>query len=482
MTQKIKSHINGKVSTIFNPDIVKPIMKLAVPMIFVSLLQSAYQLTDAFWVGRLGGDAVAAVSVSFPINFLLMSLGMGLTIASSTLISQYIGAKNQKMVNHVATQSLIMIFVVSIILTLVGYFISPYILQLMKVEPHIYPNAVSFLKISMLGILATYIFTLFQSVMRATGEMKTSSYIIMTTVALNFILDPLFIFGYKSIPGYGVTGAAIATFLTQILAAVVSLIILFGGKHDVDLKTKDLVPDYDLIKKIFRLGLPASIEQSNRSLGMVVTTFIVASFGAIATAAYGVGTNVLMFTIIPMVGVSIATSILAGQSIGAKNIDRAVSIVNTSSIISFTGITIFGLTAFIFAKEIVSIFLHNDPATATIAIDYVRHMAPFFGFIGLQMALLGAFRAAGDTKLAMNLTLAGQWIIQLPIAFVLAKMYGTTGLWLSFPISWILSYLLALYHYKKGTWKNKNIIDNFSKEERKQEKILEETKIESVAR
>lgn len=479
MTKKIHHKISAHINTLFNPEIVKPLMKLAIPMIFVSLLQSAYQLTDAFWVGRLGGAAVAAVSVSFPVNFLLMSLGMGLTIASSTLISQYIGAKNEKMVNHVATQSLIMIFFVSILLTIIGYVISPYILQMMGVESHIYPDAVSFLKISMLGILATYIFTLFQSVMRATGEMKTSSYIIMTTVALNFLLDPLFIFGWGPISGHGVTGAAIATLLTQILAAIISLIILFNDKHDIQLKAKDIKPDYSLIKKIFSLGLPASIEQSNRSLGMVVTTFIVASFGGIATAAYGVGTNVLMFTIIPMVGVSIATSILAGQSIGAKNIDRAVSIVNTSSIISFAGITTFGLLAYIFAPQIVSIFLHNDPATATISIDYVRHMSLFFGFIGLQMAILGAFRAAGDTKLAMNLTLAGQWLIQLPLAFVLSKIYGLTGLWLSFPVAWVLSYLLALYYYKKGNWKHKNII---SQTEKKEINILQETKVESVAR
>lgn len=465
---------------IFDKDILNPLLRLAIPMIFVSLLQSAYQLTDAFWVGRLGGDAVAAVSISFPINFLLLSIGMGLTMASSSLIAQYMGAKNEKMINHVATQSLILIFTVSIILTIVGYILSPQILKLMNIEPQIYKDSLSFLRISVIGILATYIFTLFQAIMRATNEVKTSTYIILSTVILNFILDPLFIYGYKELSGYGVTGAAIATLFTQILAAIISLIILFSGKYNIHIEKKDLNPDYSLIKKIFNLGFPASIEQSSRSIGMLAATFVVSGFGTAVMAGYGVGSNILIFTIIPMVGISIATSILVGQSIGAKNLSKAEHIIKTSSFMSFLGITFFGILVFTFAKQIVGVFLQSDPAATEYAIQNIKHMSPFFGFMGLQITLLGVFRAAGDTKTSMNITLAVQLLIQFPIIYKMSKMFGLTGLWLSFPTVWMVSYLLTLYFYKKGNWKNKNIIDHITSTKREQEKILQETKIESI--
>ncbi|MDQ5957155.1 MAG: hypothetical protein QG614_130 [Patescibacteria group bacterium] len=476
MTQKLKNNINK----FFNKDILQPLMKIALPMIFVSLLQSAYQLVDAFWVGRLGGDAVAAVSVSFPINFLLASLGMGLTIASSTLISQYIGAKNQKMVNHVATQSLIVIVSVSLILTFIGYIVSPFLLQAMNIEQHIYTDALTFVRYSILGIVFTFIFALFQSISRSTGEMRKSSYIIITTVALNFILDPLFIFGYGPIAGHGVAGAALATLFTQGLSALASLYILFGGKYHIHIIKKNIKADYELIKKIFKIGIPSSIEQSSRSATMMLTTFIVAGFGTAVTASYGVGSNVLMFVIIPMVGLSISSSVLVGQNIGSKNIDRAVSTINTTSIISFISSTLFGVVAFIFAPQIVGIFLHNDPETTYFAVQYIKLISLFFGFIGIQMSLLGAFRASGDTRLAMNLTLISQWIIQLPLSFILSKIYGIEGLWFSFPISWILSYILTLYYYRKGNWKNKNLIHSQDQEENIKATI-DDTKLESPA-
>src|SRR3954466_12333437 len=152
--------------------IVKSLLSLAVPIALANILQAAYQLIDAFWVGRLGGSAVAAVSVSTPIMFLTIGLGAGLAIAGSTLVAQYFGAKNQDMVDHVAAQTLLMIVLVSAVLGAIGYIAAPGLLRLMGVAPDVYAGALGFMRVSFVGLVFNFFFFMFQSVMRGVGEAK----------------------------------------------------------------------------------------------------------------------------------------------------------------------------------------------------------------------------------------------------------------------------------------------------------------------
>ena len=209
---------------------------------------------------------MAAVSVSFPITFLTISLGAGFAIAGSTLIAQYVGAKNRPMVNHVAAQTLLMVVVVSVILGSIGYVLTPFLLGLMGVSPSVLSGATGFMRISFMGLVFVFGFFMFQSIMRGIGEVKMPLWIVLGTVCLNYILDPLFIFGYGPIPGLGVSGAALATLFTQAIAAIIGLAILLTGKYSIHLKISDFKPDFGYIKKAFLLGFPASMEMSMRGL------------------------------------------------------------------------------------------------------------------------------------------------------------------------------------------------------------------------
>ncbi len=191
--------------------IVKSLLALSVPIIFANILQTAYQLTDTFWVGRLGTVAVASVSISFPVIFLIVSLGGGLAMAGTILVSQYKGKDDKKVANHVVSQTILMIVVISSLLSVIGYWLSPYIISLMGAQSNVFSGAVSYMKITFIGMVFMFIYMVFQSLMRGVGDVKTPMYIVLGTVLLNLILDPLFIFGYGFIPAYGVTGAAIAT-------------------------------------------------------------------------------------------------------------------------------------------------------------------------------------------------------------------------------------------------------------------------------
>src|SRR4051812_13836760 len=223
--------------------IVKSLLALAIPIALANILQAAYQLIDAYWVGRLGGSAVAAVSVTTPVMFLTIGLGAGLALAGSTLIAQYFGARNQEMVDHVAAQTLLMIVFVSVVLSVFGYLFAPTLLRLMGVGPDVFPGAVGFMRVSFAGLVFNFFFFMFQSIMRGIGEAKLPVFIVLGTVILNFILDPPLIFGWGPIPAFGVMGAAMATFCTQSLAALVGLGVLLGGRYSVHLAWRDFVPD-----------------------------------------------------------------------------------------------------------------------------------------------------------------------------------------------------------------------------------------------
>ena len=441
--------------------ILKSLISLSIPIVFANILQTAYQLTDTFWVGRLGTVAVAAVSISFPIIFLLISLGRGLAIAGTVLVAQYKGRKNQKAVNHIAGQTLLTASIVAFILAIAGYFSSAFFLHLMKAAPDVFIDAVAYLKISFIGVIFMFIYMVFQSLMRGVGDVKTPMYIVSGSVLLNLFLDPLFIFGYGFIPALGVKGAAVATIGTQSLAAIVGVALLFRGKHQIQLRLANLTPDWPLIKTMFKLGLPASIEQSTRAIAMAFMAFLVTTFGTITLAAYGIGSRILSFIVMPARGLSMATSTLVGQNIGAKKTERAEKITKLSALVGFLGLTLVGFLTFIFAKPIAALFIPGAPQTIQMSVLFIKIMAWTFGLIGIQMAFNGLFRGSGNTMVAMVLSIISLWVLRFPIAYFLSRFtsLAATGIWIAFPVTNIIVVIITLLWFARGTWKRKRILE-----------------------
>ncbi|MDD3145017.1 MAG: MATE family efflux transporter [Candidatus Gracilibacteria bacterium] len=469
---------NKNLDISLNGPIVKSIITLAIPILLTNLLQSAYQLTDAFWVGRLGGDAVASVSVSFPITFFMISLGAGFAVAGTTFIAQYVGAKNFKMVNHVAAQTLLMITVLSIIIGVIGYVFSPNLLHLMGVTDNVFNDALNFLRISFIGMIFVFGFSMFQSIMRGLGEVKMPFKIILGTVLLNLFLDPFFIFGFGSFEGMGVSGAAMATLFTQALASFIGFLILLKGKYGIILKMSDFKPDFVYIKKAFFLGLPSSIEMSARSLGMVIMTFLITSFGTLAIASYGAGGNIMQLIMIFGLGLSMSTSVLVGQNLGAKNITRADEISKVSFIISFLLLSFIGIVTYFLSPYLISFFVPGEEDIIKGGAHLLNIVSLSFGLIGIQMAVNGVFRASGNMNTSLILTLVSQWVIQFPIAYILSKhtSLGLDGIWYSMLITNIIMTIISLLVFFKGDWKKTSLI---SPDEKIKEKIYEDAVIEA---
>ncbi|MDD4027242.1 MAG: MATE family efflux transporter [Candidatus Shapirobacteria bacterium] len=452
----------NKAKSIVKMPVFKALFTLAVPIIMANLFQAMYQLTDSFWVGRLGGAALAAVSICGPIIFLAVSIGIGFAIAGSTFVAQYFGAKNDKMVSHAAAQTILMISLISLIFSISGFILSPQILHFMGANAEIFNMALGFMRVSFIAIIANFSFFIFQSIMRGIGKPIIPVYIVVATVLLNFILDPLLIFGFGPIPASGPMGAALATLLTQTIAAITGFIILFGGRHGIHLKIKDFTPNFKFIKKAFLIGLPASIEQSSRSLAMVLITSLLAGFGTVAIASYGAGYNIIQVAMMAAIGLAVANGTLVGQNIGAKDLPQANRVAKLSSLIGFVILSFFGLIVFIFSRQLVSFFIPNDQIVINEASNFIRIIAFGFGFVSLHMTLANVFTAAGQTTTTMLLSICSQWIIQIPLAYFLSKYtsLGIKGIWFSFLINNIISSIIAFIIFSRGRWKKGRIIED----------------------
>jgi putative MATE family efflux protein len=454
------------------------LVRLSVPIILANILQSAYALTDTFWVGRLpaGAAAVAAVSLSFPINLLCISFAGGLPVAGTVLIAQFRGKKDDRAVSHVAAQTLLLCLVVSLVLAVGGFAISRPLMKFMGAAPDVLPDAVRFMQVTFLGFVFVFGFFAYQALMRGVGIVYPPMFIVLLTVLLNFILDPFFIFGFGPVPPMGVAGAAMATLCTQAAATAIGMALLLRKKSAVRLHWRDFLPDWRLMGTIFKIGGPSSVEQSTQALGLTLMMLLVSTFGTDPIAAYGVGTRVLSVVIIPAMGLSMATSTLVGQNIGAGRVDRAERTNRISCILSFFTLLAAGVFFFFAGRSFSMLLMPKGGAAIEESAQFIRIVAIAFPFIGLQQVLTGTLRGAGDTVAPMLLAIVSLWILRFPLAYVLSKhsSLGAIGIWWAVTLSIIASATMAGIWYLRGDWKRRRLIDEVQLEDRAERQMAME--------
>jgi putative MATE family efflux protein len=456
--------------------IVGALVRLSIPIVVANVLQVAYQLTDTFWAGHLSAEALAAVSLNFPINFLMVAIGGGLAIAGSVLIAQYKGRGDERAMNHLTAQTLIMVMTAAVALSVIGYVFAEPIMRFMGAEPNVLPDAVRFMQITFIGFIFVFGFFVYQSLMRGLGVVQVPMLIVLLTVILNFALDPLFIFGWGPIPAMGVGGAAMATISTQALATAIGFALLFSGRHGLRPRLADFRPDWKVIATTFKLGLPASVEQAMRALSFTLMTLLVSSFGTIAVATYGIGMRILTLVVIPAMGLAMATTTLVAQNLGAGKLGRAEETNMLASFLSFLVPTAGGFLLYVFATPLARLFVPGSAAAIEESAHFIRIISLPLGFIGLQHTINGTLRGAGNTLAAMVLTIISAWVIQFPVAYVLSRhtTLGIDGIWWSMPITMIASAIVSLLWFLGGDWKRTKLLEEIELEE----KVREEARLE----
>lgn len=455
----------------------KPLLYLSLPIIIMNLFQTAYNLADTFWLGQHSTTALAAISFAFPMVFLMISLALGLSVAGSVLVAQHTGAGNERKAEYAASQTVAYAVIASLALGVVGYLFVDEFLVLLGTSPDVAPLVEEYMRVYSVGLVAVFGFAVFMSLMRGYGDTVTPMYVMAGSVVINVLLDPLLIFGFENNPlfgylgargletqlfdvtgfaGSGIEGAAVATVFSRALALVVGLVIMFRGDRGVRIRLGQMVPDRSFARKVFDIGLPASVEGTARSLSINLLLFIIAAFPETIVAAYGIGTRVFSVIFLPALAVSQGIETMTGQNIGAGEEERAAETNHFGARAMLIGLTALGGVILLAARPVSAIFT-NDPAVIDASATFLRYAALTFGFIGVMRAYTGGFRGAGKTMIAAVISVVTLGLIRLPVAWVGTNMLGSTGLWLAFAISNVAGGVIAYLWFKRGTWRDANL-------------------------
>ncbi len=451
--------------------ITPKLFDLAWPLVVGNLLQTAYNLADMFWVGRLNAEAVAAVSLMFPTAWLFVSVAMGITAAAVALVSQHIGAGEDRAAENAVAQTVILTVAVAIGLGLVGFAIREPLVWLIGARGLVYDLSLAYIEVIFVAIPFTFLFFAFRAVLRAAGDTKTAMWLVAFSAGLNIVIDPLFIldgdplFGLDYLfLGLGVEGAAIATLIARVFAALVGLYILLDGGWGIRLRPRDLRPDPPVLRKLVRVGYPGTADGLLRSLSAVALAALVARFGPIVTAAYGIGLRMMSvsWTVSGAVGQAAATGV--GQNLGARTPDRAETVAWTATGGAMAALFAFGAFAFAFPEGLMRVFI-ADVGVIDEGIKFLRIVAFSWAFFGGLMVVQGAFRGAGFTKHAMVLSFLSRWLFRIPVMWVLAYAlgWGAIGLWWGYTVTNVIAFVIGALWFARGTWKA-GILDGAAQE------------------
>jgi len=450
-------------SSITDGDLAGPMITLAWPIIVIQLLQVAYNLADTFWLGQLSGNAVAAISLAFPLVFFIISVGGGFTTAGSILVAQFTGADSEGSAGKVAAQTMGFVVSMSAVLGVVGHLVTGDMLALLPADAEtaavVIPLAAEYMEVFFLGMPALFGFFVFSSLMRGYGNTKTPMRVMFVSVALNVVLDPFLIFGWWVFPEMGIAGAAIATIFARFVAAVIGVYVLFFTSAGPDVSLPQFVPDVSMISRIVRVGTPSAAEQSTSALAMITLTAMVASFPPAVVGAFGLGNRLISLVFLPAMGLGRATNTMVGQNLGAANLDRAEDAVWLAAKFAAGVLFVIAVLAAIFPRPVVAVFLSPGAENAAAIIDYgstyVRIRAVEFVFIGILQVLLGAFRGAGNTKTAMVISMVTLWLGRVPTVYLFAFVlgWGATGIWVGMALGNITGAIVAAAWFTRGTWK-----------------------------
>ena len=449
---------------ILRSDIIRTAMALSWPVMLSNAFQTFYNLTDAFWLGKVGPEAVAAPSISWPILFLLISLSAGFAIAGLSLVSQYTGAGESEKANKVAGQLLGTLLIASLGVAVVGFFLAEDILRLMNVPEGVLNVTASYLKITFLGLPFMFSFFGFQALLRGYGDTRTPMIISVSSAVLDAALDPFFVFGWFGLPAMGAAGAALTTAITRGLAGIVGMYLLFSGRVGLKLRLTHLKPDLNLMKRIVSIGIPSGIGQSGTALGFVVLTSLVSTEDGILggtgllLSAYGIGNRISsLINIIIFSGVS-ALSTMVGQNLGADQHDRASEVVKKLFLTFISISAIESVVVYLLRVPLYRIFIDAE-SVVEMGSTYIMFFVPSIPFFTVFRLCTSVFDGAGSTKVSMTLSIIRLWGMRILLAYVLYFVFGmgATGIWIGLASGNVGGAAVSLVWLSRGTWRKKII-------------------------
>ena len=426
----------------------KLLISMAVPMMLSMLVQALYNVVDSIFVSRISEDALTAVSLAFPVQNLLIALGTGTGVGINALLSKSLGEKNQKLANKVAHNGILLMLFSAIACALFGVFGSRWFFTTQTDDLVLIEYGTQYLTIVMacsFGIFGQFIT---ERLLQATGRTTLSMYTQLLGAVTNLILDPILIFGWFGLPAMGITGAAVATVIGQIISACFGLWLNIKKNPEIQLSVKELVPDGAVIKKIYSVGIPSIIMGSIGSVMTYGMNRILMGFSSTAAAVFGVYFKLQSFIFMPVFGLNNGMVPIIAYNYGAKNKDRMLRTMKLAITYAVAIMFVGFLVMQIFPAQLFSLFEASADMLA-IGVPALRFISISFLFAGFCIIAGSTFQALGNGMLSMIVSIARQLVVLLPVAYLLSLTGNLNLIWLSFPIAELMSVALSgLFLYK----------------------------------
>ena len=435
------------------------IVLLAIPMILELSLESVFAVVDMFFVAKLGSNAIQAVGLTESVITIVYTLGIGLSMGATAMVARRIGEKNPEAAAHAGAQAILISIVIIIAISIPGVIYAPEILKLMKADPEVVREGTVFTQIMLGGSMVIILLFLINGIFRGAGDAAMAMRSLWIASAINIVLCPTLINGYGPFPELGLKGAAIATTIGRGTGVIYQCYHLFGIKRIIKIRWAHFKLDWPIIKTLTEVSWPAIVQFFMASGSWIILTRLVAEIGGKdASAGYQIAMRNVIFFILPAWGLSNAAATLVGQNLGALKPERAEKSVFLTTQYNAIFMSLIVILFVIFPGPIISIFT-NQPDVHRHAVEALRIIGSGYIFYGIGMVMIQALNGAGDTKTPTWINFFGFWLMQIPLAYFLAKglNMGLIGVFLAIPIAETFIALAAWYFFKKGKWKEVKI-------------------------
>lgn len=445
-------------------NIARQVIDFSLPIMLGNVLMSVYGIINMIWVGRLlGTEAVAAVSASLPIIMLMPAFLIGLGMATNVLIAQAFGRKDMEGLRKILANSFFSSVLFCLLISMVGLLFRRQILEWVEVPLEIKEMALSYLTIMMAAMVFHFFINWMNGMLRGLGDATTVVKILFILTVCNVVFVPLAIRGIGPVPSLGVAGAAWGSSLAAIVTGIFGYVYLLRFNPYINMRNWDYKLDWNIIREVFKIGVPASLQMIVVTLAGVVIVTLVNRYGAAVTAAFGIGMQIDMLAAIPFMSIGMASTTIAGQNLGARKLDRVYETLRISVFFGLIVGLVCAVVLYFFSGLIGSIFFKDSLQSGQVikyVDDYYSWVAFIFPCFAVIFAIQGVLRSAGDTMALLVLSFIAMFVIRIPLAYALSGPAGfrQDGIWMAMLASSALAVGLNWIYYRKGSWKEKRLL------------------------
>ncbi|MDX8045214.1 MATE family efflux transporter [Gracilibacillus sp. S3-1-1] len=421
------------------------------PIMFAQLLQVSYQIIDSLWVGNLiGANALGAVNIASTVIFTVLSFIIGVNNTTLTVLSQQKGKGDEQGLRTYVNAFVVTLSALAIVMGVLGFVFAKPVLLLLGTPESMLAEAIIYLRINAIGIFFLVGYNFISTALRAVGNSRTPLLFVAIAVALNIVLDPLFI----SVFGLGVQGAALATILSQGVSFAFGLVYIIRKKL-IPLNWPQL-PRWSEVKLVLHLGIPSGLQMAVISAGAAAILSVVTSQGEAAVAGYSAAQRLDSLFLLPAHALSATVNSMAGQNIGVGKWDRVKKIATYGVVYNTVVMLLFAFLIVLFADLGIRLFIQEE-AAVQFGAKYLMIIAFFYPFLGINFVLNGIVRASGAMYQVLILNLLSFWALRYPLAFFFSKLLGENGIGIGIGVSFMVSSIIAFLYYRFGKWRNKQI-------------------------